>query len=153
MVTDSTFKKPSAEELLKPRYKLIGDYPGCSFEVGTVLEPTEEGELFSKTGGYSSSATRIMLKDAKRYPHLVEELRWWEERTDDEMPEYLRWNYKPDVDHQNMKNYVAKVEGWQQAHFGVVTHGQVTATKFWIPITETEYNTLTPNLQPEDKKR
>lgn len=82
------------EQLMRPRYKLIADYPGCSFEVGTILEPNDEGELYSKVGGYSWTAVRILEKDVKKFPHLVKRIEWYEERSLDEMPDYVVRNFE-----------------------------------------------------------
>lgn len=78
------------EELLKPRYKVIADYPGCSCEVGTILIPDESGELMNKKAGYSWSVTRVLEKDVKKFSHLVQKLEWFQERKPEEMPEYVK---------------------------------------------------------------
>lgn len=89
-------------ELKQPRYKVIADYPGNPFPVGTILIPDlSHGELYSPIAGYSLSAQRIYEKDAHKYSHLIEKLEWWEDRADDEMPEYVRFT----------KQYCGQLEG------------------------------------------
>ena len=83
-------EEQKVQELLKPRYLLTADFPGCSFEVGTILVPNEEGELYSKQAGYSWTVSRVLEKDVKKFKHLFRKLEWWEERNASEMPEYVK---------------------------------------------------------------
>jgi len=63
------------DDLLRPRYKVIADYPDNEFEVGEILPDdvvsNEEDEIL-------------------KYPHLFKKLEWWEERQISEMPEYVK---------------------------------------------------------------
>lgn len=77
-------------ELLKPRFEVIADYPGCSYEVGEILEPDDSGELHSKTAGYSWTISSVKEKTVGKYPHLFRPLQWWETRDEKDMPEYVR---------------------------------------------------------------
>ena len=65
----------TVEELLKPRWKVIADYPKSQFKVGEIIE--------SKTG---------FLYCFEDYPHLFQPLQWWEERKLEDMPEYVNYN-------------------------------------------------------------
>lgn len=56
------------EELLKPRYKVIADYPGSDFEVGGIIE-----------------MIAFNVDVFKDFPHLFKRLEWWQERTIEEM--------------------------------------------------------------------
>ena len=63
------------EDLLKPRYEVIADYPDSEFTVGQILEvdiynPDED--------------------DCKIFPHLFHKLEWWEKRDIKDMPEYVK---------------------------------------------------------------
>lgn len=51
-------------ELLKPRYKLILDYPGNTFQVGKVYECVD-GKVWDM---------------AEQHPKIFRKLEWWEER-------------------------------------------------------------------------
>jgi hypothetical protein len=80
-------------ELLKPRYKVIADYPKCPFEIGQVLiqDMSTVGEVFAL---WSEVGERFISnwidKDVIcKYPHLFQKLEWWQERKIDEMPEYI----------------------------------------------------------------
>lgn len=72
------------EELMKPRFKVIADYPGNMFRVGEILEATEfpkrwAGEKFNLNNNHPSE-----------YPKIFMELHWWEERKDEDTPQYLK---------------------------------------------------------------
>lgn len=62
-------------DLMRPRYKVIADYPESIHEVGDILS----GASYEK---------HALYKD--KYPHLFKKLEWWEERPESEMPEYLK---------------------------------------------------------------
>jgi len=64
----------TVEELLKPRYKVIADYP---------YNPVEVGEL-------ECSDTEEQGKFLDQFPHLFKKLEWWEERKECDMPEYVK---------------------------------------------------------------
>lgn len=81
----------SKEELLRDRYKVIADFPGCSYEVGTVLYVDPDGELYSPIAGYSRSVTKVMQCDIEKYSANIQPLPWWSDREPEDMPEYLEW--------------------------------------------------------------
>lgn len=60
----------TTEELLKPRVIVIADYPRCPHCVGDILP-----------GGLSL---------AKTYPRLFRVLSWYESRSAEDMPHYVR---------------------------------------------------------------
>lgn len=63
-------------ELMKPRYKVIADYPGNEYPIGVVIDEL----LFDgKTSDWF-----------ERYPALFEKLKWWAYRREEEMPLFLR---------------------------------------------------------------
>lgn len=81
----------TTEELLKPRWKVIADFPGSLLSIGEILtnlkyhqEPddysiriqTELGEL----GIFPSE-----------FPAVFKELEWWQERDEKDMPKYVRY--------------------------------------------------------------
>ena len=66
----------TAEELMKPRFELIADYPSNQTAIGTVLEcPTFDSEYW--------------IELIERYPHLFRKLNWWEYRKIEDMPKKL----------------------------------------------------------------
>ena len=79
----------TTEQLLAPRYKVIADYPGCPFNVGNILyHDIEQEERY----WYSMTANdnRIYVTDINLYPHLFKKLEWWEERKQNDFPEYVK---------------------------------------------------------------
>lgn len=80
-------------ELLIPRYIVTLDYPNSPFHVKQIIEITEENKE-----AYS------FFDD---FPKVFRKLKWWENRTIDEMPEFVRFD-----------NKILKVEGWIQDLLG-----------------------------------
>jgi hypothetical protein len=66
----------SIEELLKPRFKVIADYPGAAYTIGHIYE----GDLFDDT-----------IIKLSQFPHLFKKMEWWEERKPEEI-EYIKRN-------------------------------------------------------------
>lgn len=69
----------TAQELMKPRFEVIGDYPGNDISVGEVFESN------------SDWPESYLLK----YPHLFRKLNWWEHRKEEDMPKKVK---TPDYD-------------------------------------------------------
>lgn len=70
------------QELLKPRYKVIADYPDNLYLVGDVLPRSSE---------VSDGWYKWFKEDmADKYPNLFKELFWWEYRLPEDMPEYVK---------------------------------------------------------------
>lgn len=127
------------EELLKPRYKVIADYPGCPYEKGTILIPDEKGELYSVEHGYSWSHVKIMQNDARKFSHLIKKVDWYEGRELADLPKYLQanqsWGSIKQYSIQEVKHYSGK---------GIYDHvrlinGQASYLGYFLPATEEEY--------------
>jgi hypothetical protein len=73
------------EELLRPRIKVITDYPDCPYAVGSVIEieKDQEGDQYLAVSGY-------IVYYPEKYPHLFEPLPWWKDRKVEDMPEYVK---------------------------------------------------------------
>lgn len=80
----------SIDHLLKPRYKVIADFPKAKYIVGEILhvvDSIDEADRFPFQQGHSP-----IMNDAgqfDKYPHLFKKLQWWEDRKSEEMPEYV----------------------------------------------------------------
>lgn len=74
-----------AEELLKPRYKVIADWPGGDYLPGDIftMEPDEDGTMLDKIHF-------VFEHTCKKYPHLFKPLQWYEDRPKEEMPQYVK---------------------------------------------------------------
>ncbi len=68
------------------RFLVIGEYPNSQFEIGSILERLVESE----SQWYGSVNKLIGISDLKKYPNLFRELKWWEHRSIDEMPNYVK---------------------------------------------------------------
>lgn len=65
----------SIEDLMKPRYKVIADYPNSCYRVGVIIDK------------YIRPVTADFYD---KFPHLFQKLEWYEERSVDDMPEYVK---------------------------------------------------------------
>lgn len=78
------------EELLIPRFKVIGDYPGNIFPIGSIVstgchmilaeEKQHEVNIFSRDD------------DFRKYPNIFHELSWDAFRKIEDMPHYIKFN-------------------------------------------------------------
>jgi hypothetical protein len=71
----------TAEQLLKPRFEVIADYPDCKFKIGDILN--QDGVL------YDHKEPQTIELNPALYPHLFQKLNWWEHRKAEEMPKRL----------------------------------------------------------------
>ena len=61
-----------SKDLLKPRFKLIADYPGNTQPIGNITIEDATAYYFRK------------------FTSNFKELEWWEERNEDDLPKYLK---------------------------------------------------------------
>lgn len=99
------------EQLLRPRYKVIADYPCRPHPIGSIIEwcgdPHETKTLFTLPG----SQHNYPEFKFKEYPNLFRKLEWWEERKPEDMPNYVR-SIKQEYWHGiNVDNVIA-VKEW-----------------------------------------
>jgi hypothetical protein len=123
------------EYFLKPRYKVIADYPGSCYTVGEVLS-FEDGNIFSE------GSRPIHIEMLRRHPHLFKPLRWWEER-DGHLPCYVSWKDKHVFE---VKGYGATTSGRLHAKF--MLHGKLRSkpVDLLMPATEEEYKEHTDKI-------
>lgn len=80
-------------ELLKPRYKVVADYPGNrDFPVGKIIEfhPWESCRDYWEHSVEDCQGKRSWLEQFFiDYPNIFHKCDWWENREPNEMPEYL----------------------------------------------------------------
>lgn len=67
------------ENLLKPRYKVIADYPNSIYSIGEIIECDAEEDC-----------------TLHKWPAIFKKLEWWEDRKPENMPEYVRCVKTPD---------------------------------------------------------
>lgn len=113
------------EELLKPRYKVIADYPESPYKIGDIE--------FNGTWSDNDSLAN--------YPSIFRKLEWWEERDVKDMPGYLK---------DTGDGEVFKVREWLDYSMAVIwlnknkkinhTGFHQANTEHFLPATESEYN-------------
>ena len=110
----------TVEELLKPRWKVIADYPGALHNIGDVISAYENGKAYLVEGG-----SHYMTE----YPALFKRLEWWEDRAVKDMPEYVKiiegipfYNFKKGQIRKldSIKNGIAVVSGCPLIKIGFI---------------------------------
>lgn len=119
------------DELLKPRYEVIADYPKNPWRIGDILYPFDK-KLSIAAG----------LPEIERYPHLFKPLQWWERREEKDMPQYVKHTL-------NGRTTYHKIERWDmEIMVGYLDSGNrhVCSILSWKPeytyqpATESEYD-------------
>lgn len=73
------------EELFRKRYRVIAKDTSEKFKIGDIVHhPPEWIDYIWKVNNY-------IVYNPENYPHLFQELKWWEERKPEEMPEYISY--------------------------------------------------------------
>lgn len=126
------------EALLKPRYKLVLDYPMNIDEVGTVYN-------IDMSDGHGL----VFKETCDLYPHLFRKLEWWEEREVEEMPGYVKTN---PVDKNWNTHSVEKVEcfyGDDKEYISVdgLDENAQHLTEWFLPATEQDYTLYLTNTK------
>lgn len=121
-------------ELLKPRYKVIADYPKNPYAVGDIITC----KFIDK------EICDDLSQHKEKYPHLFKKLNWWEHRDEKDMPMYLR----SDCDKKNGIFSFHKIVGWDMKNlYGIIdyeTRSVCSLLAFnpeygYFPATEKEY--------------
>src|ERR1044072_484053 len=87
------------EELTYPRFKVLLDYPGAQFHVDQVILFNHKEEWFTGKPEWTSEPTytreggktQIYIGSIDKYPQVFKPLKWYEERTQQEMPLYIKY--------------------------------------------------------------
>src|ERR1044072_2667751 len=129
-----------SNDLLKPRYKVIADYPGNAYKLGDIITFVEDGcsELIANYSAVNGDRTRLMSakKKSDKYPHLFKKLEWWEGRNLEEMPEYLNCP---------SRKMFFKVEKWHKSYF-IMNGRQKMQYKNYKPASAAEYEAYLQTL-------
>lgn len=119
----------SSEELLKPRYKVIANWPHQAYEIGAIL-----GDRAALVRNLISSSN---LSD---YPSLFQKLEWWEERKVEDLQGYVKCNVKGEPWVFKVSEIIRVSDtGFEFTH----TDNRIPSSWFaWqpAPATEQEYN-------------
>jgi len=129
----------SIEELIKPRFRIIYDFPNrASFgELGDILDR----DWASYPDEDESKPPMWKISD---FPHLFQELVWWYHRKEEDMPKYLKHTladgtttyHKVDV-YDFSDPYWIEWKSNDGRDFG--NFGHWTAKFNYMPCTEAEY--------------
>lgn len=120
-------EKEKIEELLKPRYKVIADYPDSGFEVGSI----EDRDWCRYENGEDESEG--ILWRISDYPHLFKKLEWWEERKIEELPKFVKRFAEKGIFKIHHWNETLTL-GWSEDHCRDIRYDEC------LPATEAEYN-------------
>lgn len=134
------------EQLMKPRYKVIADYPNQYYSTGHIVT-----ELFCDDEYKDESFF-------EQYPAIFKRLEWWEERTPEEMPEYVKLN----PENTTGGPEVFKVMDVKQYADGIVIchtsppdeispFEQYVGANYFLPATEAEYNEYLTHSQAGER--
>lgn len=82
------------------RYKVIDKYPKSEFPIGTILIWDIESAYIMLNGKYHSTEQWPMaltssyyldqILKVKDYPNIFKKLKWYEDRLDEDMPQYIK---------------------------------------------------------------
>lgn len=126
----------TAQDLLKPRYRVIADYPNSPFNIGEIIRQDSAG----LPNNYISDAGYYRDRHPESYPAIFKKLEWWEERSESELPKYVK-----------VKNAVREVDEWMmQINFVILKQDSGHAMEWPLkdgcfPATEEEYKKQNPH--------
>lgn len=77
------------EQLMRPRYLVIARWPsGCPYKKGDILIQCDDHLNKFVRPGDDEATTNVFQPDS--YPANLKKLEWWEERTPEGMPKYVK---------------------------------------------------------------
>lgn len=123
----------TVEELMRPRYKVIADYPGQRFQIGDVIETYETTMCYAIGNSPHSEpewSEKVSLID---YPAIFMKLEWWEDRQKEDMPQFVKSKFACWV------NDTIYEEG-QIVKIISINRLANDDLSFFLPSTEQEYN-------------
>ncbi len=119
------------KDLMQKRVKVIADYPQNPKPIGTII-PEIRG-YYEVREGYSIKAELI-----SDYPAIFKPLEWWEERSDSEMPQYVK------LDDGVHESVIIKPTSWAivGGEYCVCVGQGAYMIRFATPATLTDYTTF-----------
>ncbi len=146
----------TVDQLLKPRIKILGAYPFGPYPIGSIIEPDGAGNfIMTKTHhrnefGEEVTSENFYPADAavKQFPLLFAFAPWYEGRSMEQMPEYLKLANYP-----GPGEFIIKVSNWGLKDFnnkkdvlGFEVFGKMTDynmqfnVSIHVPATQEQYN-------------
>ena len=88
----------TADELLKPRVKVIAPMPLMKNDVGTYLRRIEDNGDFSFGIATTNDGVHFFdLEQFKKWPHIFRIVNWWEDVLLEQLPKYLKMGHNGKV--------------------------------------------------------
>ena len=122
----------STEELLKPRYKVIADYPNSDWKLNEILDRDWSWDGDDENG---------FAHSISQYPHLFKKLEWWEEREEKDMPEYVKHKIDSEVYKLQKQSETTPSDAYciKRASIGTESYYQWVSLYDLLPATYEEY--------------
>lgn len=111
------------------RYKVIADYPHSDHGIGDIFIATDHPNIFRSTinGGE--------VGNPDEFPSIFRPLAWYEERTAEEMPVYVKY-----------KGEVRKVVAYRDGKVMLKGNTMFTSLSLYTPATKDEYTEFIKNM-------
>ena len=96
-------------DLLTPRFEVIAGYPNMFMYIGAILthDNTAKAWLFYE----KDRPVFCGVQNPEKYPNIFKKLEWWEYRTEEEMPKYVKIQNDTEI---------VKIEKWDmKTMFGI----------------------------------
>lgn len=119
----------TTEQLLKPRYKVIADYPFSPFKIGEI-----------HTVGDMESCI-VITEGMDNYPHLFRKLEWWEDR---EVSEIEAVQYLSGIS----DGAFYKVDKYALKHDCVYINEEIEELRYYAPATLSDYTAYINQTKP-----
>ena len=119
----------TVEELMKPRYKAVADYPKSIHPVGEIIQYD-----YDKDGTLGN------------WPHLFKPLEWWEDRKPEDIPKYIKsiFNDKSII----VRELIAVTpDGFKAVAKDSRKGYRICYHDRWLPATEQEYLSYIESLK------
>lgn len=122
-----------AKELLKPRYKVIADYPNSEHEIGEIIVLNENRQVTKEPFARLLQEPIIFLESDidKSFPHIFKKLEWWEEREEKDMPSKITHKESVHKEVVNIDRWIfidREIIGFQSDNIGV------SVLDGWLPV-------------------
>lgn len=144
-ITDENREEIRNKNLMIPRFEIINTFPDSLYKVGEIIEVEDFSDEYDD------------------YPHIYKRLPWYANRTEDQMPKYVKFvwdNTLKDVVkiHSWLHGYTYSEEVNKQGPINGFTHlSHISSDIFprvslngWLPATEKEYLSFIKENQYEN---
>lgn len=149
----------TTDELLRPRYKVVGPYPWSPYKIGDIITMPPDGRSFHlTTTEYTDEfGDRTKLEhwhapeEILKYENLFQPLPWWSDREPEDMPEFVKTN--PDYAKPGLTFKVKAAEKFVDGIGLLCEDGysdKYVSARYFIPATLTEYEAY--NKQKEGNR-